>query len=111
MKIPVFKMLFRFLRARGSEGSTWAGISVIGLFLNQLTAYDIDPLLRAVYEALPAALSGNWIGFLIVVLPAIVAVLKKDKADRNADERGQGAQPQTTPQQQAAPDFRPPGQR
>ena len=59
---------------------------MIALFLNQFSGFDVEPLLYAVADAMPALLTGNWIGFAVVVLPAIVAVLKQDKVKSEEPE-------------------------
>lgn len=96
------KNILRFMKLRSSEGSTWAGVSVLGLFLNQLTGYEVDGLLTAFSEAMPALLTGNWMGVLFVVVPApIIAMLKQDKPGADV--------PPAPPQQMAA--AVPPGAR
>ena len=61
-------------RRRLSEPSSWAGLSVLAAFLPDA----LQPLVSAAPEAAGAVLTGNWFQLIMVLGPAVWAILKSE---------------------------------
>lgn len=101
----MIKMIFAYLKARGRESSTYAGLGVLALWLQMQTGYDFSPLLEAVPEALSMIATGNWLGGLVPLLLGLAAFLKQDRPGDDADPSQWVVQ---HPQQPRAPPPMPP---
>lgn len=71
----MIKMLFRYLRARMGEGDSWAGISVLFLYLSEYVGTDLTELGAAVIEAMPFILTGNYAMGVPIIVGAILSIL------------------------------------